>query len=94
MTAEPAPVDLDWLTQNDPEQMLRGVWSQATPRQGLLIACAAGRAIWGLLPEDCRHVIELAEECADGKVSRQELSQAEFRTRVRASSMPSSDSCP
>ena len=31
-------------------------------RRGLLLACAAGRAIWHLLPDDCRRVIELAEE--------------------------------
>jgi hypothetical protein len=67
----------EWLTENHPFYMLtRWEYYRGKPsaRKRRLLACAACRLIWYLMPEDhLRQAIESAEAYTDGLISEAEL---------------------
>ena len=67
----------DWLSCTDPTPMLRFLEEgRVSERKGRLLACAACRQIWRLLPDPrSRQAVVVAERYADGQASAVELAQ-------------------
>jgi hypothetical protein len=67
----------DWLSCTDPTPMLRFLEEgRVSERKARLLACAACRQIWRLLPDPrSRQAVAVAERYADGQASAVELAQ-------------------
>lgn len=75
----------EWLTTDDLHRMLAYLkgdlyhWHmpdappKASDRKMRLYACACCRRLWDRFDSDCRHVVEIAEHCADGLVDEELL---------------------
>lgn len=69
----------EWLTCEDPSQMLEAIRREASPRKLRLFACACVRRVWSLLAdESSQRAVEVAERYADGKANATELSLCEI----------------
>jgi hypothetical protein len=69
--------EADWLACTDPTPMIRLVVEHPDDRKCRLLACAACRLIWDLLPDPrSRHAVEVAERFADGQASFKDLARA------------------
>src|SRR5476651_275050 len=77
--------EAEWLACADPGAMLcflektqkkpsNRKWSKFTERKQRLFACACCRRIWHrLVDERSRRAVEVAERCADGSVTKEEI---------------------
>src|SRR5882724_2574532 len=72
-----------WLNTREPDFMLRELRDRRLSRKRRLFACACCRRIWGLLAESrCRQAVDVAEEFADGRTGRAELSVSHRHARL------------
>jgi hypothetical protein len=81
--------EAEWLACADPGEMLgfleqkqkkppKRKWPKLTERKQQLFACACCRRIWHrLVDERSRRAVEVAERCADGSVTNEELVAAD-----------------
>ena len=60
--------EAEWLTSDNPDQMLRLIGTTSHRKLRLLVS-ASSREIWSLLTERGRRVVEMSELFADGTVS-------------------------
>jgi hypothetical protein len=59
----------EWLDCKDSTLMLQFLQGKASDRKLRLFACACGRYVWHLFPDErCRRAIEVGEQYADGLV--------------------------
>jgi hypothetical protein len=66
-----------WLACGDPAELVAGLPGQPSERKLLLFACACCRRVGDLLTGPLsRNAIEVAERCAEGTASREELAAA------------------
>jgi hypothetical protein len=64
----------EWERTDDARAMLRFTRGNGGERKLRLLACACARARWGGLVEDeFRRAVQVAEQCADGQAGRREL---------------------
>jgi hypothetical protein len=75
--------EADWLDCADPGAMLTYLGERASPRKKRLFACACVRRLWPLLDERLRLAVKVAERCADGRLSEDNLLQAQRLARRR-----------
>ena len=69
----------NWLRGAGPSRMkrLKGVQQRFTQRKLRLFVCACSRSIWGVLVDErSRRAVEVAEEYADGRATREQLKAA------------------
>ena len=69
----------NWLRGADPSRMkrLKGVQQRFTQRKLRLFVCACSRSLWGVLVDErSRRAVEVAEEYADGRATREQLKAA------------------
>lgn len=66
----------EWLTCNDPYEMLTWLRGRASARKLRLFACGGCRLSWGSLPEGSRTAVETSERFADGEATWNELKTA------------------
>jgi hypothetical protein len=65
--------EVEWLTCNDPGEMLEFLRGKASNRKIRLFQVACCRRIWSLLPDDsCREAVLVAERYADGNATDRE----------------------
>jgi len=78
----------EWLACRDPQPMLHFLWGksgkrkwpQISERKERLFACACCRRIWHrFVDERSRKAVEVAEKCADGNVTQEEMTVAAAR---------------
>lgn len=70
--------EAEWLACEDPQPMLQFLRSRADNRRLRLLACACARHQWsGLVENEFRRAVEIAELCADGLGGQKELRAAE-----------------
>ena len=70
----------NWLRGAGPSRMkrLKGVQQRFTQRKLRLFVCACSRSLWGVLVDErSRRAVEVAEEYADGRATREQLKAAE-----------------
>src|SRR5690349_8580990 len=66
-----------WLAADGPFPLIQFFESRMTDRQRLLFCVECCRRVWNLLTDGrLRQLVELAEDCADGKINRAELQAA------------------
>ncbi|QEG26072.1 hypothetical protein GobsT_08070 [Gemmata obscuriglobus] len=68
--------EAEWLAATDPTPMLEFLRGTASARQLRLFGCAAVRAVWSQLAEELPNAVAVAEEYADGTVSKAALRRA------------------
>jgi hypothetical protein len=68
-----AMTESEWEESADPAALLQHAGNRASRRKRWLFACACCQEHWQALPESHRDWIRLAELCADGSVTEQEL---------------------
>src|SRR4051812_21857562 len=67
----------EWLDSTDPTPMLEFLQGKVSERKLRLFAVACCRRAWHLLPaEDCRQLVDVAEQYADGLTPRKTLRAA------------------
>lgn len=76
----------DWLEGDDPHAMLEYLRGRASERKRRLFACHCCRQIWGMLDEEGRLAIEIAEGFARGRVPGTAVAEqrAMFSARLAA----------
>lgn len=68
----------EWMECKDPQPMLQFLRGRADNRRLRLLACACARQQWsGLVENEFRRAVEIAEQCADGLGGQKELRAAE-----------------
>ncbi|WP_143392938.1 hypothetical protein [Fimbriiglobus ruber] len=68
--------EAEWLTEDDPTRMWWFVEMKASERKLRLIACACCRRIWHLLNDErSRQAVEMAEQLADGLITKEQADQ-------------------
>jgi hypothetical protein len=83
--------EAEWKNCTDPQAMLGFLCEsgRASDRKLRLFAVACCRRIWPLLVEESRRAVEVAERCADGDVSKEEIESCwreAYRIEERAKS--------
>jgi hypothetical protein len=74
-----------WLACREPYEMVRHLSGKGHGRKLRLFAVACCRRIWDAFPDDqCRRRVEIAEDFADGHVTRKELGAACTAARAAA----------
>lgn len=59
--------DTEWDLSQDATAMLEALRGRSGERKMRLLACACARSLWsGLVEEEFRRAVEVAERCADG----------------------------
>jgi hypothetical protein len=71
----------EWERCQDPQRMLEFLRGKASDRKLRLFTVACCRRIWEFLTDEPREWIAIAEQYADGTVSRQALTEAAIRAR-------------
>src|SRR4051812_39889113 len=67
----------EWEVCGDAPAMLREVRGRVGDRKLRLLACACARSRWsGLVEDEYRRAVEVAERCADGFAARVDLRAA------------------
>jgi hypothetical protein len=70
--------DVEWGACSDASLMLRLIRGKCGDRKLRLLACACARSRWsGLIEDEYRRAVEVAERCADGLADRAALRAAE-----------------
>jgi hypothetical protein len=81
ISGEKTVTEAEWLACTDPTPMWDYLWEKGSNRKRQLFTCASCRRIWHLLTKQrsvFRHLVELAEQAADGLVTDQQLNDAWF----------------
>src|SRR5262245_34256186 len=69
--------DAEWDLSRDATAMLQALRGRGGERKMRLLACACARSLWpGLVEEEFRRAVEVAERCADGLTGRDDLRAA------------------
>jgi hypothetical protein len=68
--------EMEWLTCDDPIEMLGAVAGELRRRKFRLFACACCRRLWHLLAEESRRTIQVTERYADGDATANDLFRA------------------
>ena len=69
--------EAEWDTCDDGLAMLRFLRGRSGKRKMRLLACACARFLWhGLVEDEFRRAVEIAEKCADGQTDIRDLRAA------------------
>lgn len=69
--------EAEWELSRDATAMLKALRGRSGERKMRLLACACARSLWsGLVEEEFRRAVEVAERCADGLAGRDDLRAA------------------
>ena len=69
--------EAEWAACGEPQKMLEFLGAKASDRKFRLFLCACCRSMWHLLLDsESRHIVELAEQFADGLATKGDLEQA------------------
>ncbi|MBV9126371.1 MAG: hypothetical protein JO112_23735, partial [Planctomycetes bacterium] len=69
--------EAEWLACDNPDRMLQHLGTRVSARKLRLFACACGRRLWDVLPDNAtRRAVEVLENCADGLGTFQDLQMA------------------
>jgi hypothetical protein len=74
--------EAEWLACNDPHLMIGLMNKKEHSRKSRLIGCALCRTVWVHLPSKERHAVEVAEQYADGLVTKAALAAASGQIRA------------
>jgi len=78
----------EWLNENHPSEMVHFMRDKASKRKLRMLSAAMMRKIWHLLTqEDSRTAVEIAEQFADGLVSKAVLAQSKRKAKEVATAI-------
>ena len=60
--------ETEWSTCRDPEPMLHAICFDKLQREARVFAITCVRRVWHLLPDGCRHAVDISELFANGHV--------------------------
>src|SRR5262245_115570 len=77
MAKERKLAEADWLSRENPKQLLEFLDGRVSERKLRLFACACCRRIWHLIADErSRRAVEICERYADGLADQKELKEA------------------